>query len=235
MAVASTTTSAAPFAKLVDIGDSIVGALASDPGKSKRQKRNYETQQPETKPDGRPMLEEVLHLVAMPGCSAKTGTAESGYNPIQPGDHIRYALSGHKWGLMIDARKTLPAHGQLRSGQPGGGDVVTITHIGWSTATDNPAAAVQAGFTVVDGRIVMRSTEERERYVLAKMRQGGGNVNTATDLEITTRRPTPAEKVYEDQADALWLTEPWKASEADVAKLGAGPFDEAPADPGPGF
>lgn len=223
MALATTTTSASPFAKLVEIGDTVIGALASDPGKSKRQQIGFTSRKPEFKDDGKPRMEEILHLVAMPGTTGKTGTAETGYQQIQPGDHVRYAISGFKWKQVIDARKALPAYGPVKAGQPGSGDVYTIRLIGWSVATDNPQAAIQAGFNVVDGRIIMRTNEEREQYVLAKMRQGGGNVTTGSDIEITCRRPNQTETSWEAQADALYLTKPW-VGDANQAE----PYDDEP-------
>ena len=232
MAIATPTATGAPFAKLVELGDKITGALASNPSESRRQQRNFDTQQPAFKDDGRtPLLEEILHLVVMPGATARLGDADRGYNAIDPGTHIRYALSGFKWGQVIDARKNLPAVGDaIRAGQDASGDVYEITLAGWSAETKNAQAAQAAGFTVVDGRIVLRSQEEKDRYVLAQSR-GGGNTNPAKDVTITVRRPTPAEAQWERLADELYLTEPWKGtSVAPAVDDEAGPFDSSPVD-----
>ena len=211
MAIATPTATGAPFAKLVELGDTIAGALASDPGESRRQARNFDTQLPAFKDDGRPQLEEILHLVAMPASTARIGDADRGYDTIEAGTHIRYALSGFKWGLVIDARKNLPAGTGIRAGQDASGDVYEITLAGWSAETKNPQAAQAAGFTVIDGRIVLRSQDEKDRYVLAQSRSGG-NTNPAKDVTITVRRPTPAETKWELLADDLYLTEPWKGT-----------------------
>lgn len=202
----------APFAKFRDVGDVLVGAFASDPSKSRRQMRNFDTQAPEVKPDGSPRLEEVLHVVAMPGTTAVTGDLDAP-NPIEPGAHVRFAVSGYKWGQLIDARKSLPAHAGFGAGQACSGDVLTIRLVGWSAETKNAAAATAAGFTVVDDRIVLRSQEDKDRYVLAQSRSGG-NTNPAKDYEITLRRPTGDEKRWEQAADELYLTKPWESAAA---------------------
>ena len=230
MAIAAPTATGAPFAKLVELGDTIVGALGSNPSESRRQQRNYETRQPAFKDDGTtPLLEEVLHLVAMPGTTAKLGDSDRGYEAIEPGTHIRYTVSGFKWGQVIDARKHLPAAPGIRAGQDASGDVYEITLAGWSAETKNAAAAQKAGFTVVDGRIVLRSQEEKDSYVLAQSRSGG-NTNPAKDVTITVRRPTPTERQWENLADELYLTEPWKGTAvAPADDDGPGPLDDTPA------
>jgi hypothetical protein len=200
----------APFAKFRDCGDVLVGAFASDPSKSRRQVRNFDTQAPEVKPDGSPRLEEVLHLVAMPGTTAITGDLTAP-NSIEEGAHVRFAVSGYKWGQLIDARKQLPAHAGFAAGTPCSGDVLTITLVGWSAETKNAAAATAAGFTVADDRIILRSQDDKDRYVLAQSRNGG-NTNPAKDYEITLRRPTAEEKRWEQAADELYLTKPWETA-----------------------
>lgn len=217
MAIPTTTASAAPFAKLVDLGDSLVGALASNPSESRRQQRNFDTGRPAFKDDGKPALEEILHLVAMPGCTAKLGDNDHGYTVIEPGTHVRFALSGFKWGQAIEARKNLPGtDGGIRPGQEASGDVYEITLVGWSAETKNAEAAKRAGFNVVDGRIILRTQDEKDAYVLAQSRSGG-NTNPAKDLTVTVRRPTPADAEWERLADELYLTEPWKSATANVA------------------
>lgn len=239
MAIAADTgTSGAPFVKFPAIGDRLVGAFASDAGKSRRQRRNFKTGEPELKPDGKtPSMEEVMHFIAMPGTTAKVGTADAGYTPINDGAHVRYSVHGFKWGQVIDARKALPAANGFAAGQPCSGDVYEITLIGWSASTENPKAAQDAGFTVIDGRIVLRSDDERDKYVLARTRQGG-NVNTGMDFEISVRRPNPDEKRWEQAADELFLTKPWESAGA-AAHDEPGPFDESeqpqPVSTGPGF
>jgi hypothetical protein len=207
---ADTGTNGAPFAKFPTIGDTLIGAFGSDAGKSRRQRRNFKTGEPETKPDGKtPAMEEVLHFISMPGTTAKMGTADAGYAPIEEGTHVRYSVHGFKWGQVIDARKALPAANGFKAGQPCSGDVYTIKLIGWSATTENPKVAEEAGFTVIDGRIVLRTEDERDRYVLARTRQGG-NTNTAGDYEIAIRRPTSEDKRWEQAADELFMSKPWE-------------------------
>jgi hypothetical protein len=204
------TTTGAPFAKFPELGATLVGALGSDIGKSRRQQRNFTTKQPAVKADGStPAMEEILHLIAMPGTTAKLGSAESEFTPIEPGTHVRYAISGFKWKQVIDQRKALPAAFGFGAGVSCSGDVYTIRLVGWSAATDNAAAAQAAGFTVVEGRIVLRSEEDRDKYVLAKSRQGG-NTNVAGDFEFAVRRRTEEEKAWEQKADELFMAKPWE-------------------------
>lgn len=209
MAIATDTqASGAPFAKFAEIGQQLVGAFASDPGKSRRQMRNFESKAPLFRDDGKPRLEEIMHFVAMPGTTAGTGELEA-LHPIEPGAHVRFSVSGWKWGQVIEARKQLPAYNGVEAGKPASGDVYTITLVGFSAETKNPAAAEAAGFTVVDGRIILRTQDEKDRYVLAQSKKGG-NTNPAKDFEITIRRPRPDEKPWEQAADELYLTKPWE-------------------------
>lgn len=219
MAIPTDTTggSGAPFAKLVELGDTLIGACGSDPKHSKRQARDFDSGEPAVKADGKPRLEEILHLIAMPGTTARTGDPDNGYETVGEGDHVRFALSGFKWGQVIDARKELPAFAGFRVGQTCSSDVYTIRLVGWSAKTENPAGATAAGFTVADGRIVMRTNEDHERWVINQLKKGA-NTNAGKDLEITVRRiDQNAEKRWEQAADELFLTKPWEASAAPVA------------------
>lgn len=227
MAIATDVGTGTPFAKLVELGDVLIGACASDPKYSKRQARNFDTGNPAVKDDGKPRLEEILHLVAMPGTTARAGDAEKGYTVITEGDHVRYALQGFKWGQVIEARKNLPAFAGFKAGQTCSSDVYTIRLAGWSAETKNPTAAQSAGFTVVEGRIVLRSQEDKDRYVLAQSRQGG-NTNPAKDLEITVRRITPDEKRWEQAADELFLTKPWEVAAPAAAGGSGDPYGDVP-------
>lgn len=198
----------APFAKFQNLGDTLVGAFGSNSKECTRQRRNFDTGEPAVKNDGKPALEEVMHFVVMPGTTAQTGDANKGYEPIQPGDQVRFSVFGFKWGQVIDARKALPAHAGFKAGQACSGDVYEITLTGWSAETKNPEVATKAGFTVVDGRIILTSQEAKDQYVLAQSRNGG-NTNPAKDYTVTIRRPGPADKAWEQQADEMYLAKPW--------------------------
>lgn len=204
---ADTSGGGTPFAKLKNLGDTIEGALASKPRECIREAREFGKEEVKQR-NGKPVKEEILWLVAMPGTTAVTGKDDD-LSPIEPLDVVRYALSGYKWGQVIDARKALPAANGFKAGESASGDVYTIRLVGWSAETENPAAAEKAGFTVVDGRIVLRSQEDKDQYVLAQSRRGG-NTNPAVDLEIAIRRPLPADKAYEQRADEVFLDAPWK-------------------------
>lgn len=210
----------APFVKFNECGDTLVAAFAG--GKS-RQQQDFKTKELKFKDNGKPLLEEVMHLVAMPGTTARTGEADSP-QPIDDGAHVRFSVAGWKWGMVIDARKALPPYAGFPAGQSCSGDVYTITLVGWSAETENAAAATKAGFTVIDGRIVMRSREDKQRYVLAQSDRGG-NTNPAKDYEITVRRPTADEKRWEQAADELYATKPWERATASVG--GASSDDDA--------
>lgn len=210
-----------PFAKLLNLGDTLVGALASKPRECVREQREFGKDEVKLR-NGKPVKEEILWLVAMPGTNAVTGKDDD-HTAIEPLDVVRFAVSGFRWGQVIDARKALPAASGFKAGESASGDVYTITLVGWSAETENPAAAQQAGFTVVDGRIVLRSQEDKDRYVLAQSRRGG-NTNPAKDVEIAIRRPTPADKAYEQRADEVFLDAPWKKVTAGV---GGGAPDRA--------
>lgn len=215
----------APFAKLVTIGQTLVAAFASDPRQCRRQVRNFKTQELEWKDEEKtkPLLEEVMHFVAMPGTTAGVGEREA-LNPIQPGTHVRYSVRGHKWGQVLDARKALPGEDGYPAGKTCPGDVYQITLIGWSAETKNVAAAEKAGFNVVDGRIVLRDQDEKDRYVLAQSRTGG-NTNPAVDFDITIRRPTADEREWEHAADELYMARPWDT------KAAPAPLDDDDEDP----
>lgn len=197
-----------PFAKFTDLGDTLVGAFGSAPRECKRQARNFDTGNPATKDDGSPRWEEVMYFIAMPGTTAKLGNPDSGFEQIEEGAEVRFSVAGFKWGQVIDQRKALPAHSGFKAGQPCSGDVYTIRLAGWSAETKNPAAAEKAGLTVIDGRIVLRTQEAKDTYVLAQSRTGG-NTNPAKDYEITIRRPESADKRWEQAADDLFDRKPW--------------------------
>jgi hypothetical protein len=203
------------FAKFIDLNDTLVGAFGSSPRECKRQARSFDTGDPAVKSDGSPRWEEVMYFVAMPGTTAKLGNADSGFETIEEGTEVRFSVQGFKWGQVIDARKALPPYAGFKAGQPCSGDVYTITLAGWSAETKNPSAAEKAGFTVQDGRIILRSEAEREKYVLAQIKTGG-NTNPAKDYTITIRRPNADEKRWEQAADELFDRKPWTRQPATV-------------------
>lgn len=214
-----------PFAKFTSIGDELLGAFASKPRECQRQRRKYKTGEPITRPgkDGKqvPALEEIMWFIAMPGTTAKVGTAETEYTPIMAGDTVRWSVSGFQWGQVIDARKKLPARAGFKAGEPCSGDVYSIRLASYSVGTENARAAERAGFTVVDGRIVMTTEEQREKYVMHQVRNNG-NTSTGKDFVITIRRPEDSEKRWEQAADELFASKPW---EKQLASVGGGSHD----------
>ena len=210
-----------PFVKFNEAGHTLVGAFASAPRECKRQRYKYDaatgTRSSEllTKPDGKPAFEEVMYFVAMPGTTAVLGNNENGFEAIEEFAHVRYSVSGFRWGQVIDARRSLEAFAGFKAGQPCSGDIYTITLIGWSAETKNPAAAAKAGFNVHEGRILLRTQEEKDAYVLKQSRDGG-NTNPAKDFTVTIERPGDDDKAYEQAADALFDSKPWVNTGAHV-------------------
>lgn len=222
-----------PFVKFAKIGDRFVGAFASDVAESRRQQRKFKTGELLWKdapgPDGKPvpLMEEVMYFVAMPGTVAYTGNKEEeNLVLIEPSAHVRFAISGFKWGQVIDARKQLEPYAGFPAGKPCSGDIYEIELVARSKATDNPAAAIKAGFEVLDGkRIVMRSDEKFEEWAMMRVR-AGQDTNAANDYRITIRRPRPDEKRWEQEADALFDSKPWKAQAMATAGGGSEPTAE---------
>lgn len=209
------TTVGAPFAKLVNLGDQLVGCWG---GASRKQQRDYESGDPKWKdkpdPNGErvPALEEVNWFVALPGTTAHTGNADDGFDDIAELDVVRFSFSGFKWHSVIEARKQLPAMEQfkIKKGKEATTDIYTIRLAGWSKQTKNADAARKAGFTVVEDRIIITSDEDADKLV-ASLRRQGGNTTLAKDLEVTVRRFDPAtEQRFVDAADDVWDSEPWK-------------------------
>lgn len=229
---ADTGGSGLPFVKFNSIGDTLVGAFASSPKECKRQQQDFDSKKPKFKDDGiLPALEEVMWFIAMPGTTAKTGNAEKGFEDIEPGDEVRYSVSGWKWGQVIDARKALPAANGFKAGQPCSGDVYSIALVGYSAETRNPAAAEKAGFTVVDGRIILRTEDEHEKFILHQTRTNAGKTSAAKDFEVTIRRPEHADKAYEQAADALFLAKPWEKQLASIGAAGESGGDDGTEEP----
>lgn len=223
MAIAiETSGGGAPYAKFVNLGDTLTGAYA---GSLIKQQTNFETKLPALKPDGKPLKEEVLYLIAMPGTTASTGTEDGGYHPIEAGAQLRYSVSGFRWGQLIEALRNLPALNGFAAGQSASGDLISITLIGWSAETKNPDRAKQAGFTVIGDRIVMRTDDERDAYVLHQSKSGG-KTTVAKDFTVEVRRPTAADKALEQAADAWYLSKPWDKATSSAASADADSADD---------
>jgi hypothetical protein len=222
----------APFAKFVNLGDTLVGAWG---GAMQRQAYDYETRKPAYRRDDptKPLREEINWFVAMDGTTATTGS-DGDFAQITAGSVVRFSFQGYKWNQVINARKELPAMPEfnIAKGREAYGDVYTITLSGWSAETKNPDAARRAGFAVAENRIILTSQEQKDQYVLAQSRTGG-NTNPAKDLTIMVRRiDLPNEAKWDELADTLASTEPWKiqASALDVADGAPRPADgPAPA------
>ena len=123
-----------PFAKLLNLGDELEGALASKPRECVREQREFGKDEVKLR-NGKPVKEEILWLVAMPGTTAVTGKDDD-HSPIEPLDVVRFAVSGYRWGQVIDARKALPAANGFKAGESASGDVYRIRLVGWSAETE---------------------------------------------------------------------------------------------------
>lgn len=214
-----------PFAKFLSPGDTLVAAFG---GGDRRQMRKFGSTELLTKDDGKTArMEEVLYLVAMPGTTAVTGDVDKGDTAvITESTIVRFAVSGFRWGQVIDQRKSLPEHSGFKAGTSCSGDIYTITMTGWSAATENPQAAINAGLQVVEKRIVMPTDAEHEKWALAQLRNGKP-ANAAKDYSITIRRPSAAEKRWEQEGDALFDAKPW-TKQPEMAGGGGSTPDEEP-------
>lgn len=229
--VPNATVAGDPFAKLVSIGDRLVGAYS---GSMTRQQRKYgDPKVLLTKDNGAPRLEEVMWLVAMPGTTAVTGNLEKGDTaPVKPGDHVRYVVSGFRWGQVIEARKALPAFDDFRAGELASSDVYTFTVTGFSTRTDNADAARRAGYTVENGRIIMRSQDQYEAWAMQRIKHNQP-ANAARELDVTVRRIDRAtEADWERAADELFAAQPWKRAAQEQNGGDYEPEGPHPADTG---
>lgn len=214
MAIADESAGGTPFAKITKLGEQLVGAWA---GCGTRQQVDYNDSKPKWKKDGKPLLEEINHFIVMPTTTAKSGTDDSGFTVLAEGDRVRFSLSGFKWGQAIEARKNLPEFSGFRAGQMCSSDVYLIRLVGWSAESVNREREQAAGFTVENGRVILRTDEERLAFVQMKM-NSGGNVNPAKDLQIACRRIKPEEKRWEQLADEWYLTKPWLDSDSTPAE-----------------
>jgi hypothetical protein len=218
--------SGAPVVKFTKIGDTFIGAYV---GEGKPQQRR--TYKPDGslgdlmfKPDGKPALQAIKHFVAMPDTTAVTGNLVKGETyPIAAGDHVRVIVNGWKWGQHIEAAKSLPAFGKTKAGVMLSTDVYTVTAVGYSaTAGDNAAALKKEGLKVIDGRVIMTTEEDHEKWVLFQVRNHA-NSNAAMDFVVIARRYDPAtESEWGDAADALWLEAPWEQEKRDDDDVPAG-------------
>lgn len=214
-----------PFVKFNKIGKIFVGAFGSHVEECRRQQHKFKTGELVWKdkpgPNGEklPALEEVLYLVAMPGTTAQVG-ADDALVAIEPGAAVRFAIAGFKWGQVIEARKGLEPYAGFAAGRPCSGDIYTIELVGRSKETDNPDAVRKAGLNVVNGRVVMTTDDEFERWAMARIR-ANQDTNAAKDYRITLRRPTAAEKRWEQEADALFEAKPWKRQAVAVGAAAA--------------
>lgn len=244
--------SAAPFVKFRQIGDTLIGAFG---GSVQRQQRKWSPDGPgellwkrkenPSDPD-KPLLEEIFYFVAVAGgCTVVLGNEDDGFRRIEDREVVRFSVSGFKWNQAINAAKTLPAFRtkpdgspQFAAGKRVTGDMWKITLVGYSA--DVPGQAAEqvyraAGLTIVEGRVVMRT--EQERTVWANIQiERRQNTNAAKDFEMVCRRVADQERAYEDAADEVYNARPWEKQEEVVAEQqapapkGADPW-AAPAQP----
>jgi len=231
-----------PFIKLAKIGDKFTAAFGSDARACQRQKRKYDPENPgngallwkdqlDANGNKKPLLEEIAWFVLVSADGAYIGSDDETTTP-EPGEHVRFSFSGYTWGKVIEARKALPEYGGFKAGTPCSGDIYTVEMTARSKATDNPQAATKAGFTVVEGRIILATQDEFERWAMLRLK-ANQDTNAAKDYTITVRRPTAAEKRWEQEADALFDSKPWTKEPAPVGggSGGGGGADLADEEP----
>lgn len=97
----SPTTARTPVLRRRALGESFVGALVNFD-----QRQQIKDDQPVVKANGKPRMELVVTMVALPGCTMNAGLGDEESVP-EPGDIVRVILKGGGFGQWIDADKAL--------------------------------------------------------------------------------------------------------------------------------
>lgn len=123
---------ATPVVKRQRIGERFVGAIVK--AEQRAQTKTVDGVRVEqTKPNGKPRQELVVHCIAMPKNTAEVSLGDDKHLP-EPGEAVRLILKGKAFGEWIDARKT------HRGGQLHVGDIVVqeVTHAQQYDANGQP-------------------------------------------------------------------------------------------------
>ena len=115
------------------LGEIFIGALIKT-----EQRQIVRDDEPQFKPNGRPRMELVVHMLALPGTTMHAGIGDIENLP-EPGDTIRAILKGGGFGAWIEADSA------LRPRQVG--DIITLTS-DWAQAYD--ANGAPAGERITD-------------------------------------------------------------------------------------
>lgn len=174
----SPTTNRTPVLRRRVIGESFVGALVNFEARQQIKRGDDGQERPVVKSNGKPRMELVVTMVALPGCTMNAGLGEE-EAPPEAGDVVRTILKGGGYGAWIDADKALlPRYV---------GDIVVLTsdHAQLYSAQGTPE-----GQPITDQDAVMQ----------AKMR--GKTVGIYGSLTI--RRATPSEAQWVQAAEAAY-------------------------------
>ena len=105
MAQAADVASGSNYAKLVDLGDKIVGAFGSSPNECRRQMTKYGTGEPLFKDNGKPAYELVVYLLTLRS-TMEAGIGGEDRVP-ERGEVVRAILKGKTFGRWIDEKDKL--------------------------------------------------------------------------------------------------------------------------------
>ena len=171
----------APVLQPRDFGAVTVLMIAQKEIRQRNQRVNNELIRM-TRPDGRPMMEEVLTGIVLDGTTALAPDDDplSDGKPVPVGSVARWIAKSRAYGALIDARKNVGGTTQV-------GDVITIRTTG-ATVWRGQGDLVQAGVTDPDALVRARAK----------------GLTIGWDLEVTYRRALPTEAALVAQAEALY-------------------------------
>jgi hypothetical protein len=171
--LSSPTSARTPVLRRRQLGESFVGALVRF-----EQRQQIRDEVPLVKSNGKPRMELVVTMVALPGATMNAGLGDDESVP-EPGDVVRVILKGGGFGAWIDADKALKPR-QV-------GDIVVIT---------SDHGQVYSASGTPEGQPLTSQDE----VVAAKMK--GKTVGIYGSLTI--RRPTAAEAQWVTAAEAAY-------------------------------
>ena len=189
----------APIVKLNAIGQILDGVLAH------AEQRNQQTRRDgiwvnQTKPDGTPRREEILHLIVKSGTAQLPAARGSDdLRQVEPDEHVRVIVKGAKWAKRIEAYSKLDGGMQV-------GDLLRIRVV-------DAIAVNESG--------VIAGTECTTNEQVLAQRVKGRNISFGWAIEARRARPEEADLVH--KAEALYLALTTKATPLEPAAPTARP------------
>jgi hypothetical protein len=168
------TTARTPVLRRRQLGESFVGALVNF-----QARQQIKDDKPLVKPNGKPKMELVVTMVALPGATMNAGLGDDEAPPA-PGEVVRTILKGGGYGAWIDADKALKPR-QV-------GDIVILT--------SDQAQAYDA-----NGAPLGSTITSQDEIVALKMKGKTVGIYGSTSI----RRPTAAEAEWVTKAEEAYL------------------------------